>query len=127
MVRLGISYDQVDVGNLASFELIVRRILEIQTAIRRNPQHPIFDGLDQTALGSVDEVGGARAVAYGHWLGEQQKAEAKLLRGQREYREEQLNDRKGRGGPGGEAKGGNKGDKNDKKKKGGGPVAAVVP
>ncbi|CAE8613278.1 unnamed protein product, partial [Polarella glacialis] len=129
MVRLGISYDQIDVGNLASFELIVRRILEIQTAIRRNPQHPIFDGLDQSALGSVDEVGGARAVSYGHWLGEQQKAEAKLMRGQREYREEQISDRKGRSGPGGEAKGGAKGDKNDSKKKkksdkGGGPSAA---
>ncbi|CAE8604544.1 unnamed protein product [Polarella glacialis] len=97
MARVGIGYDQIDVGNLVSFELIVRRFLEIQTAVRRNLQHPIFDGLDQSALGSVDEVGGACAVSYGRWLGEQQKAEVKLLRGQREYREEQLSDRSPRG------------------------------
>ncbi|CAE8627459.1 unnamed protein product, partial [Polarella glacialis] len=100
MLRLGLSYDQVDVGNLASFEAVVRRIIEIQHAVRRNPQRPIFDGLDQSTIGAVDSAGGARAAEYGQWLSEQQKSEAKFLKNQREFRDEQAAERSSRGGRG---------------------------
>ena len=94
VLRLGISYDQVDPTNLASMEQVVRRTLEIQTAVRRNPKHPTFDAFDYNVRGNVDEVGGARASQYGEWIAEQQKAEAKALKSTREWREEQAADRR---------------------------------
>ncbi|CAE8614739.1 unnamed protein product, partial [Polarella glacialis] len=128
ILRLGLSYDQVDIGNLASFEAAVRRIIEIQHAVRRNPQHPVFDGLDQSTIGSVDSVGGARAAEYGQWLSDQQKSEAKFLKNQREFRDEQAAERKKDSG-GGSGRGEGRGDgqgrgRGKKKEKGGGPAAA---
>ena len=75
-------------------EQVVRRTLEIQTAVRRNPKHPTFDAFDYNVRGNVDEVGGARASQYGEWIAEQQKAEAKALKSTREWREEQAADRR---------------------------------
>ena len=43
-----LSYDQLDCGNLASIEQVVRRILEIQTIVRWNPRHPTSDALTIT-------------------------------------------------------------------------------
>lgn len=56
---LSSSYDQLDVSNIAAMEHVVRRVLEIQIAVRRNPKHPTFDSFDCNTRGSVDEVGGA--------------------------------------------------------------------
>ncbi|CAK9071939.1 unnamed protein product [Durusdinium trenchii] len=94
ILRLAISYDQVDVSNLACIEQTVRRVLEIQIAVRRNPKHPTFDAFDYNLRGTVDEVGGARAFSYAEWVAEQQKVEAKTLKSTREWREEQAADRR---------------------------------
>lgn len=96
IVHLAYSYDQMDVSNLASIELAVRRILEIQAAVRRNPRHPQFDSFDSAVAGSTDEGGGARATTYNEWLIEQQKTEVKRLKATREWREEQQSDRRAR-------------------------------
>eukprot|EP00435_Cladocopium_sp_Y103_P018992 s1272_g4.t1 len=94
ILKLAVSYDQVDCSNLASIEQVVRRILEIQVAVRRNPKHPTFDSFDYNTRGVVDEVGGARAAGYAEWMAEQQKAEAKALKSTREWRQEQATERK---------------------------------
>lgn len=94
VLRLSIAYDQIDPTNLACIEQVVRRVLEIQTAVRRNPKHPTFDSFDYNLRGTVDEVGGARASQYAEWIAEQQKSEAKALKGNREWREEQAADRR---------------------------------
>eukprot|EP00435_Cladocopium_sp_Y103_P074179 s45_g47.t1 len=94
IVRLAISYDQLDCSNLASIEQAVRRILEIQTAVRRNPKHPTFDAFDYNVRGTVDEMGGARAPGYAEWMAEQQRAEAKSLKSTREWRVEQASERR---------------------------------
>ena len=94
VLRLAIAYDQVDVTNLACIEQVTRRVLEIQTAVRRNPKHPTFDAFDYNLRGTVDEVGGARASGYAEWVADQQKAEAKTLKSTREWREEQAGDRR---------------------------------
>ncbi|CAK9088616.1 Uncharacterized protein SCF082_LOCUS41845 [Durusdinium trenchii] len=94
IVKFAISYDQVDCSNLAAIEQAVRRILEIQTAVRRNPKHPTFDAFDYNTRGSVDEVGGARAPGYAEWMAEQQRAEAKVLKNTREWRDEQAAERR---------------------------------
>ena len=92
VLRLAVSYDQIDCSNLASIEQVVRRIIEIQTAVRRNPKHPTFDSFDYNTRGSVDEVGGDRAPGYGEWMAEQQRIEAKSLKSTREWREEQASE-----------------------------------
>jgi len=94
VLRYALSYDQLDVSNLASIEQVTRRILEIQVAVRRNPRHPTFDAFDYAARGSIDEVGGARATTYNEWMAEQQKIEAKTLKSTREWREEQNAERR---------------------------------
>ena len=68
ILRLSISYEQLDVSNIAATENVVRRVLEIQIAVRRNPKHPTFDSFDYNTRGSVDEVGGARASGYFEWI-----------------------------------------------------------
>ena len=94
ILKLAVSYDQLDCSNLASIEQVVRRVLEIQTAVRRNPKHPTFDAFDYNTRGSVDEMGGARAPGYAEWMAEQQRAEAKSLKSTREWREEQASERR---------------------------------
>lgn len=127
VLRLGISYDQLDVSNLAAMEQVVRRIVEIQIAVRRNPKHPTFDSFDYNTRGTVDEVGGARAAGYFEWMAEQQKAEAKTLKSTREWRQEQDAERR-RSKPEKDSSGddgeGGKGKKKKKKKKGGAPSGA---
>ena len=130
ILKLSISYDQLDVSNIAAIEQTVRRILEIQIAVRRNPKHPTFDSFDYNTRGTVDEVGGARAAGYFEWMAEQQKAEAKTLKSTREWRQEQEADRrrahrgeKDRDSSGEDGEGG-KGKKKKKKKKGGAPTGA---
>jgi len=121
ILKLSISYDQLDVSN---------SILEIQIAVRRNPKHPTFDSFDYNTRGTVDEVGGARAAGYFEWMAEQQKAEAKTLKSTREWRQEQEADRrrthrgeKDRDSSGEDGEAG-KGKKKKKKKKGGPPTGA---
>ena len=96
VVKLCLCYDQCDAPNLAALEQVGRRIIEIQTAVRRNPRHPQFDVMETVATSFLDEIGGARASTYGEWLTDQQKTEAKRLKAVREFREEQTADRRRR-------------------------------
>ena len=130
ILKLSISYDQLDV-NIATIEQTVRRILEIQIAVRRNPKHPTFDSFDYNTRGTVDEVGGTRAAGYFEWMAEQQKAEAKTLKSTREWKQEQEADRrrahrgeKDRDSSGEDGGGGKGKKKKKKKKKGGAPTGA---
>ena len=131
ILRLALSYDQVDCSNLASIEQVVRRMLEIQVAVRRNPKHPVFDTFDYNTRGVVDEVGGARASGYAEWMAEQQKAEAKSLKSTREWREEQAAERKkaqrgqDRDSSDDDGTKGGGGKKKNRKKKGGAPDGAT--
>ena len=127
ILKIAISCDQLDVSNVAAMEQVVRRVLEIQIAVRRNPKHPTFDSFDYNTRGSVDEIGGARAAGYFEWTAEQQKAEAKTLKSTREWRQEQEADRrrnKNDKDSSGEDGDGAKTKKKKKKKKGGAPTGA---
>ena len=39
-----LAFDRPDVTNLASFELLARRALQIQRAVKRCPRRPAFEG-----------------------------------------------------------------------------------
>jgi hypothetical protein len=64
ILRLMISHDQLDPTNFAATELIPRRILEIQVAVKSNPTHPNFSRIDVGTRGSMDEVGAVHAEDY---------------------------------------------------------------
>ena len=67
---------------------MVRRYIEIQGAVRRNPKHPDFTGLSHGTAGSLDESGGVRTTGYHDWPAEQQKIGGRRFKHAREHREE---------------------------------------
>jgi len=83
IIRLALSYDQLDVTNLAAVEQAVRRVVQIQMAIRRNPKHPSFDGLDSVMSTIIDDSGAIALRGFNEWLSEEQSRDGKMLRSQR--------------------------------------------
>ena len=57
-LRLFIGYDQVDVSNLAGVEQIVRRIVQDERAVRKNPKHPDYSGLEFVLNQTVELANG---------------------------------------------------------------------
>ena len=100
-LRHFIEYDQVDVSNLAGAELIVRRIIQMQKAIRRNPKHPDFSGLDDMLASALDETGGVVTSRFDEWVAAEQKTKAVIMKNSRMYTEERDAEAKRSAGAGG--------------------------
>ena len=88
-LRLMHQFDQVDPTNLASAELLVRRLLQLEAATRRNPRAPDFEGLDVVLDSAIDDHGCAVLPEFSKWVAGLQKDEYKNLEGARKWREEQ--------------------------------------
>ena len=88
LLRLGGQWDQVDVSSLSSFELIVRRIHQIELAVKKNPKMPDFDGLEELVETAIDSSGGAAIESVDTWLAEKQKVKAFALKQRRLLKEE---------------------------------------
>ena len=86
--RLAIEADQLDVSNSAAFEYLCRRVVQIESAVKRNPKRPDFEGLDSVLDSAVEESGAAVVADFTKRVGEKQAAEARILRAGREWREE---------------------------------------
>ena len=112
-LRLAVSLDQLDVSNLASMEHLARRLVQLETAVARNPVHPDYTGLSALADGPISSLGQARTPKFTMWVTERQKEQANIMRQQRLYAQE-LSDTSG-GGKGGKSPG--KGDGKDKRRK----------
>lgn len=110
-LRLGACVDQLDIMNLALGENIVRRIIQIETAVERNPRHPDFTGLGVVEGGVTTDKGAARVPKFREHIAARQKEHAQILRHERLYKEEQEKEWKNR------RPGGNDDDKNNKGKK----------
>ena len=107
------SWDQVDLPNLATAEFLSRWSLMIQTAVRRSPKSPCFDGLDAYLSYSLDESGGIVTSDFQKHVADEQRASATILKQARLQREESELERKrnserqyGSGGGGGGGGGG---------------------
>ncbi|CAK0814760.1 unnamed protein product, partial [Prorocentrum cordatum] len=81
-------FDALDVSNLASFELLSRRALQIQRAVKRCPRHPSFEGLELMVSSRLDDSGGAVTTKFDAWVADQQKARGTVLKQERMYRGE---------------------------------------
>ena len=91
-----ISYDQVDVSNLAGVEQIVRRIIQDERAVRMNPKHPDFSGLEFVLNQTTAVSGAALTTVFIRW----QRDEAAVLNNARQHHEELANEATRRNGGG---------------------------
>eukprot|EP00974_Lingulodinium_polyedra_P071597 6926490-Lingulodinium_polyedra.AAC.1 len=64
-------------------ELVVRRLHQIELAVRKNAKAPDFEGLEKLVETAVDKSGAAAIPSVASWLAEQQKAEAYVLKQRR--------------------------------------------
>ena len=83
-----LTHDSIDAPNTIAGEMIFRKIIQIEQAVRRNPKQPDYEGLDTITANMVDETGAVYTRRFTGWVGEQQRAEAFILKQSRQYREE---------------------------------------
>ena len=101
--------DQVDGSNLLGCEILVRRLIQIETATVRNPQSPDYSGLDLIMEQPIGAGGEDSVLKFSEWLGSRLKEKAQVQKQARLYREE-FSRRRGVGSEeGGGEKGGPKG------------------
>lgn len=98
VLRLGLCRDQLDVTNLLSFELLTRRIVQIEIAISRSPSSADFTGLDILMESPISEGGSAQTKALDNWLTDRLKERANIQKQSRLFREEQSLSSKPKGG-----------------------------
>ena len=111
ILRLLCEYDQIDPSNSCAAEYLTRRLIQIESAVRRNARRPDFEGLDALLDTSVDEGGAAVVAEFATWVAERQKAEAQTLKAGRQWRDERAADNKKNADPrGGNKKNGDKGE-----------------
>ena len=89
LLRLMVQWDQLDATSLASAELVVRRLVQIELAVKKNPKTPDYGGLEGLLESAVDGSGAAVLPKLSQWLGEHQKNEAFVLKQMRLWSEEQ--------------------------------------
>ena len=119
-LRAAIMVDQIDISNLQSFELIVRRLIQHEIAVSRNPQHPDYSGLDVVMQAPTKASGQASVAAFTEYITGQMKDQANILKQSRLWKEEQTHAHKRDGGGHGGGAGGGRGGGGD----GGGGGAA---
>ncbi|CAK0791021.1 unnamed protein product [Prorocentrum cordatum] len=88
------TYDLVDPSNLASLELLGRRVLQIQRAVKRCPRHLSFEGLDLTPISSLDESRGVATSKFDAFVAKGQEAQGIILKEEQMYRVEQVSEAK---------------------------------
>ena len=88
LLRVFLQYDQVDASSLAGCELLLRRIYQIEMAVRRSPKAPDFEGLEFLMETAVDGTGAAVLPSIAKWVGETQHKEAFTLKQMRLWAEE---------------------------------------
>ena len=71
-----------------SFELLARRMVQIETAVVRNPQSPDFTGLELVLEDLVGSGGEATTSVFNAWLASKLKDKANVAKQTRLYREE---------------------------------------
>ena len=84
VLRLLCQWDQLDPSSLASAEITVRRVHQIEMAVRRNLKQPDYEGLDAILDAAIDSSGAVVLPSISSWLAEKQKAEGRSIHGQTE-------------------------------------------
>jgi len=91
LAQLMLTRDQYDLVNSVSGEMVIRKLIQVEQAVRRNPKQPDYEGLDVITANLTDETGAIQTRAFASWVGEQQKNEAFVLKHNRAWHEERNN------------------------------------
>jgi hypothetical protein len=91
VLRLMHSYDQVDISNLAGGEQLCRWLIQLETAVERNPRAPDFAGLDIFMGGSTTAEGKAMTSKFTEHISNKLKERAAIWKQERLYKEEKNN------------------------------------
>lgn len=86
VIGLAVGYDRLDVSNVSAIELVARRLIMVERAVRANPKAPNFTGLHR--MNSMEEGGGVATKEFTAHMAEHAAAEARILRQTRLLREE---------------------------------------
>ncbi|CAK0856139.1 unnamed protein product, partial [Prorocentrum cordatum] len=88
IARRAICMDQLNVKNLHCMEALVRRVIQIEMAVQRNPRHPDFSGLEDAVAGPTGATGSAAVPRYTEFVVARQKDRANILKQMRLHKEE---------------------------------------
>lgn len=88
------SFDQYDLSMAASAEYLVRALVQLEAAARRNPKAPDFTGLEVMIEAHADASGAAITAGFDQWVMEQQRSRAPIAKQGRLMREEAELERK---------------------------------
>jgi hypothetical protein len=113
VLQLLTTFDQYNIYNSAGIEMLVRRALMVQRAVKRNCKSPDFSGLDLYLANTFDGTGGIVTSDFDRHIAEQQRSESNIMKQARLWHEE-IDSKKKSDTSGHENKKGNKG-KNQKK------------
>ncbi|CAK0826815.1 unnamed protein product [Prorocentrum cordatum] len=80
VLRLAHQVDQLNIPNLACFEQLVRRQVQIEMAVKRNAKHPDYGGLDLVLGGPTTESGAAPGKSFRDWVYKKQGERAQTLK-----------------------------------------------
>ena len=73
------SLDQLNAPNCSSVEQLVRRNIQLELAVERNPARPDYTGLGDLLAGSVEEKGRVSVPKFSKALGERHQQRAQHL------------------------------------------------
>ena len=93
--RMSVHDDGLDIQNISSFEQLVRRIVQIEMAVDKNPKHPDFTGLGILVDGTTTAGGAARVPKFTSWVTSRQKEQGDIWKQRRLYSEELGKEEKG--------------------------------
>eukprot|EP00438_Fugacium_kawagutii_P017101 Skav204591 [mRNA] locus=scaffold672:132020:137458:- [translate_table: standard] len=87
-LRCMLSVDQIDISNSLGAEILVRRIVQIETATARNPASPDYSGLEVLMEQPLGAGGEAQVIKLSEWVGARLKERATIQKQSRLYKEE---------------------------------------
>lgn len=88
VVRLAVCVDQLDISNLACFEMIIRRLITDEIAVARNCRFPDYGGLELLMSTSISKQGHAVPARFNEWVTARFKEQAAILKERRLWKEE---------------------------------------
>ena len=93
--RLSHGVGQVNVSNLCFFELLMRRMIQIDIAVSRDSKAPDFTGLSVVLSSVTDGSGAIQTKEFHKWVADKNESRARIMKSERLYLEERVKKQKG--------------------------------
>jgi hypothetical protein len=93
-LRIALQVDQLDGSGCLFVEQLVRRILQIQYAVAKNPKMPDWEGVEAIMSPAINDIGGVATSTFADWVSTRQQTEAQRMKQGRLLREERETEKK---------------------------------